>query len=186
MRPGCAFSFRHSAGPLLAAVALSTAGCSGLSLPTLLPGGGDDVEVAEIRHYGQCATGGEAAAVALLADEATLRDWQSARGIDLIAAPPGGLLPPGPFAVVEHGTRSSAGYGLVVSRRAYQEGRELRLTASFLSPKAGAAPAEAPTSPCVLVKLPPGNYDRLSVVDPAGKRRAQFLPPVPAAPATAP
>lgn len=185
MHSACAFNFRHLAGPLLAVAALSTVGCS-LSLPTLLPAGGDDVEVAEIRHYGQCATSGEAAVATLLADEAALRDWQSARGIDLIAAAPGGLLPPGPFAVVEHGARSSAGYGLVISRRAYQEGRELRLTASFLSPRAGAVAAEVVTSPCVLVKLPPGNYNRLSVVDPAGKRRAQFLPPVPAAPAPAP
>lgn len=184
MPPFAAPRSRLLASLPLAAAVLLTAACGSLSLPGMprLPSGGDDVDVSEIRRLGYCAAAGEAAAVTLLADEAALDSWQQARGIDLIAAPPGGLLPPGPFAVVEHGTRATAGYGLAVSRRAYQEGRELRLTASFLSPKAGAATGYALSSPCVLVKLPPGNYDRVSVVDPAGGRRAQSPLPATAAP----
>ncbi len=183
MSAGFAAHFHRFAAPLAAAAVVLTAGCSSLSIPGLnrLPGSDDDVEVSEIRRFGNCATNGELPLVTLLADEAALRRWQSARGIDLIAAP-GGVLPPGPFAVVEHGARAQGGYGLVISRRAYQQGRALRLTASFLSPKTGDAHSQAATSPCVLVKLPQGNYDRISVIDPSGKRIAQYLPPVPRAP----
>ncbi len=194
MGPGSASRFRQLAAPLAAAAVVLAAGCGSLSIPGLsrLPGGDDDVEVSEIRRYGNCVTNGEAAAVTLLADEAALQAWQTARGIDLIAAASGGLLPPGPFAVVEHGSRATGGYGLLISRRAYQDGHNLRLTASFLSPRivsgAGEVRGNIATSPCVLVQLPPGNYDRVSVVDPSGKRRAQYLPPVPgvAVPAPAP
>ncbi|MDP3295799.1 MAG: hypothetical protein Q8M37_13830 [Nevskia sp.] len=202
MGPGSASRFRQLAAPLAAAAVVLTAGCGSLSIPGLsrLPGGDDDVEVSEIRRFGNCVTNGEAAAVTLLANEAALQAWQTARGIDLIAAASGGLLPPGPFAVVEHGSRATGGYGLLISRRAYQDGHNLRLTASFLSPPrigpgadsgAGEVRRNIATSPCVLVQLPPGNYDRVSVVDPSGKRRAQYLPPVPgvavpAAPAPAP
>lgn len=163
------------------------AGCADLSIPGLnrLPGGDDNVEVSEIRRLVSCGASGDAAVVTLLADEAALSSWQSVRGINLITAP-GGALPPGPFAIVEHGARATGGYGLLISRLAYQHGHELRLTASFLSPKTGEVRNDGPTSPCVLVKLPSGNYDRVSVVDPSGKRRAQYLPPVPGAPVAAP
>lgn len=162
LRPG------HAAGLLLASAALLVAGCAGLNLfPT------EPVEVDEIRRLAQCGAVGDATAVTLLDDEAALRDWQAARGVDLIGAAPGGLLPPGPFAVVDHGSRATGGYGLAISRRAERDGRRLLLTASFFSPGAGDAPLPVASSPCVLVRLPPGLYDTVSVVDPAGKRRAQ-------------
>lgn len=183
MGPGFASRFRLLAAPLAASAVMLTAGCSSLTIPGLnrLPGADDDVEVSEIRRVASCAGQGDAAAITLLADEAAVRGWQSARGIDLIAAAPGSALPPGPFAVVEHGVRNTGGYGLLVSRHAYQDGRNLRLTASFLSPRTGEVRSEALSNPCVLVKLPAGNYDRVSLVDPSGKRRAQYLPPVPGA-----
>ncbi|WP_428381823.1 protease complex subunit PrcB family protein [Nevskia ramosa] len=186
MRPGFASRFHHLAAPLAAVAAVLMAGCAGVSIPGLnrLPGGDDNAEVSEIRRLVSCGATSDAAVVTLLADEAALSIWQAARGINLIAAP-GAALPPGPFAVVEHGARATGGYGLLISRLAYQHGRELRLTASFLSPKTGEVRSDGPTSPCVLVKLPSGNYDRVSVVDPSGKRRAQYLPPVPGAPAAA-
>lgn len=188
MRPGFASRFHHLAAPLAAVAAVLMAGCASLSIPGLdrVPGGDDNVEVSEIRRLVSCGGSGDAAVVTLLADEAALGRWQAARGIDLIAAAPGGALPPGPFAVVEHGARATGGYGLLISRRAYQQGHELRLTTSFLSPKTGEVRSDGPTSPCVLVKLPAGNYDRVSVIDPSGKRRAQYLPPVPGAPAAVP
>lgn len=183
MGPGFASRFRLLAAPLAAAAVMLMAGCSSLPIPGLnrLPGADDDVEVSEIRRLASCAGQGDAAAITLLADEAAVRGWQSTRGVDLIAAPPGGALPPGPFAVVEHGLRNTGGYGLLISSRAYQDGRNLRLTASFLSPHTGEVRSEALSNPCVLVKLPAGNYDRVSLVDPSGKRRAQYLPPVPGA-----
>lgn len=182
MRPGFASRFHHLAAPLAAVAAVWMAGCASLSIPGLdrVPGGDDNVEVSEIRRLVSCGGSGDAAVVTLLADEPALSRWQTARGINLIAAP-GAALPAGPFAVVEHGARTTGGYGLLISRRAYQQGHELRLTTSFLSPKTGEVRSDGPTSPCVLVKLPAGNYDRVSVVDPSGKRRAQYLPPVPGA-----
>ena len=66
-----------------------------------------------------------------------------------------------------------------------QEGRSLRITASFLSPKPGDAAGYALSSPCVLVKLPPGNYDQLGLVDPSGTVRARYLPPLKPVPAPA-
>ncbi|WP_293387609.1 protease complex subunit PrcB family protein [Nevskia sp.] len=187
MSPGFASRFHHLAAPLAAVAAVLMAGCASLPIPGLdrLPGADDNVEVSEIRRLVSCGGSGDAAVVTLLADEAALSSWQSARGIDLIAAAPGGALPSGPFAVVEHGARATGGYGLLISRRAYQQGHDLRLTTSFLSPKTGEVRSDGPTSPCVLVKLPLGNYDRVSVIDPSGKRRARYLPPVPGAPAVA-
>lgn len=130
---------------------------------------GTEIEVSEIRRLPFCAAAADTAAVTLIADAAALRDWQQARGIDLIGS---AALPAGPFAVVDHGTRATGGYGLAVSRRATLREGVLRLTASFLSPKADELRAYALTSPCVLVKLPAGDYHGIEVVDPSGRRRA--------------
>ena len=86
----------------------------------------DATEVREIRRLPDCGKAGGPAAVEPLADEAALRAWQDGRGIDLIG---NAVLPPGPYAVVDHGARDGSGYGLAVSRRAVQLGQTLRLTA---------------------------------------------------------
>ena len=129
----------------------------------------DRVEVSEIRRQTFCGASNDAAAVELIADAAALRGWQQARGVNLIGDAP---LPAGQFAVVDHGSRATGGYGLAVSRRAVLRGRRLVITASFLSPKADEMRGYALTSPCVLVKLPAGDYERVEIVDPAGLRRA--------------
>lgn len=148
------------------------AACGTVPGAALLPGAlsaADEVEVSEIRRLPQCAAASDAVAVELIADADALRDWQQARGVDLIGA---AALPAGPFAVIDHGNRTRDGNGLAVSRRAVQRGQTLKLTASFLSPKPDEPGSDAPSSPCVLVKLPAGRYDRIEVVDPAGRRRA--------------
>ncbi|MDH4459250.1 MAG: protease complex subunit PrcB family protein [Nevskia sp.] len=147
------------------------AACSGVPGTARVPfdAAGDEVEVREIRQLSACAAAGTDAAVHLLADEQALRDWQQARGIDLIGP---GALPPGPFAVVDHGARPTAGYGLAVSRRAKVGYATLTLVASFLGPKTDNTSSGAPTSPCVLVALPAGAYRRIVVIDPSGRRRA--------------
>lgn len=150
------------------------AACSGVPGTARVPfdAAGDEVEVREIRQLSACAATGTDAAVHLLADEQALRDWQQARGIDLIGP---GALPPGPFAVVDHGARLTAGYGLAVSRRARAGDATLTMVASFLSPKADDTRSDTPTSPCVLVALPAGAYRRIVVIEPSGRRRAMTV-----------
>lgn len=128
-----------------------------------------EAEVYEIRRASICNGSGSDAAVELLQDAAAVKAWQDARGIDLIGSKP---LPAGPFAVVDHGTRTTGGYGLAVSRRGRLREGALKLTASFLSPKPDEIRPYALTSPCVLVKLPAGSYSSVEVVDPSGRRRA--------------
>ncbi len=172
-----------SALAVSAGLVLLLTACGSLpqSVPALvIPGSGSDVEVAEIRRLAFCASASNDAAVTLLADSTAVRDWQTARGVDLIAVGP---LPAGPFAVVEHGARTTGGYSVAVTRRAYLSGGVLKLTASFLAPKPDALRGYALTSPCVLVKLPPGDYARVEVRDPSGTRRA--ISPLPAAPTPA-
>lgn len=136
----------------------------------------DATEVREIRRLPDCGKAGGPAAVEPLADEAALRAWQDGRGIDLIG---NAVLPPGPYAVVDHGARDGSGYGLAVSRRAVQLGQTLRLTASFLAPKAGAAAAGTASSPCVLVVLPPNAHGRIELLDSSGGLRALSDGPLP-------
>lgn len=136
-------------------------------------------EVSEIRRLLQCAAASDAVAVTVLTDAEALRAWQQGRGVDLIGNAP---LPEGPFAVVDHGSRATGGYGIAVSRPALQRGAVLSITASFLSPKTDETRGYALTSPCVLVKLPVGNYDRVEIVDPAGRRRAISALATPAPP----
>lgn len=143
-------------------------GCGVASLPAAF-GGGEEVDVRELRRLDDCGRDDIEPAVRVLADDSALRDWQAARGIDLIGEAP---LLPGPYAVIDHGARPGGGYGLVVSRRAVEAGLTLRLTASFLMPKADSAASGLPTRPCVLVQVPPGEYTRIEVADPSGRRRA--------------
>ena len=169
--------------PIPPVVLASLLGCVWLAACGVLPSSrrsaAEQVDVSEIRRQSNCAASADTAAVTLIADAAALRDWQQARGVDLIGNAP---LPAGPFAVVDHGSRATGGYGVLVSRRAVLRGRMLTLTASFLSPKPDEMRAQALTSPCVLVKLPAGHYDSVEIVDPAGLRRAvtaAAAPPTP-------
>jgi len=174
--------------PIIPFAVASLLGCAWLAacsavpasvLPSRTPRISIAFEVSEIRRLLQCAAASDNAAVTLIADAAALRDWQQARGVDLIGNAP---LPAGPFAVVDHGSRATGGYGIAVSRPAVQRGAVLSITASFLSPKSDETRGYALTSPCVLVKLPVGNYDRVEIVDPSGKRRAVSALPTPAPP----
>lgn len=165
-------TIRHCAAALGIAV---VSGCGVTPVPDLIAGQ-DAILVREIRRLPDCGTAGAEAAVTQLPDEAALRGWQAARGVDLIGS---ALLPQGPYALVEHGARDGGGHGLAVSRRAVRVGRTLRITASFLAPKAGAAPAGAPARPCVLVQLPGTDFERIELLDSLGKLRALSDGPLP-------
>lgn len=152
------------------------AACAGTSLPPIVvrdsADRGNDIEVHEVRRLLDCGRTDGPAAIEWIADETALRSWQAARGVELIGSS-AAELPAGPYAVVDHGARTTGGYGFAVSRQARVViGRTLRLTASFLAPKPGAEPASAPISPCALMQLPAGRYERVELVDPSGRRQA--------------
>ncbi len=143
-------------------------------------GSNGTVEVSEIRRASVCNSTSGAAAVTLLGDRDALKTWQQTHHVDLIGDAP---LPSGPYALVEHGARSTGGYAVVVSRKAWVSEGVLYLNASFLAPIGDTLRAEMLTSPCALIALPAGNYAVVELRDPQGRRRASSNAPPLATPA---
>jgi len=137
------------------------------------------LEVREVARSGYCNTPGDAPRVQLLAGAQAVMDWQRARGTALAAAE---QLAPATYAVVEHGARSTGGYGITVTRGEVR-GELAVLQVTFVAPAPGAMTTQALSAPCVLVQLPPGSYAGVEVRDAAGALRAtgNFTSP-PAAP----
>ncbi|HUP91125.1 MAG TPA: protease complex subunit PrcB family protein [Solimonas sp.] len=127
------------------------------------------VSVSEVRRAIICGTSGPEAQVTLFPDAAAVQAWELGRGLQMSAGTP---LPATPFVLVEMGERSSAGYGLAVSRTAGRRGEDLILRATFLSPAPGRMTAQMITSPCVLVSIPQANYRAVEVIDQGGTLRA--------------
>jgi hypothetical protein len=134
------------------------AGCAALA-----PGA--TLEVREAGRSPYCNTPGEAARAALLPGAAAVLAWQAARGITLVDV---GSLAAGPYALVEMGLRSTGGYDLTVSPEATLRGDELVLQAAFSGPAPGSMVTQALSSPCVLLRLPPGDYAAVEVRDASG------------------
>ncbi len=152
-----------AAGP-----ALALAGCALFS-----PG---QIAVREVASSVYCNTPGREARVELLADAAAVTAWQEGRGIEL--ADPESL-GEGPYALVEMGLRSTGGYSLTVSEDAALRDDRVVLEAEFLVPNPGSLRTQALSSPCVLVRLPPGRYADVAVRDSSGAVRAQASQPPP-------
>jgi hypothetical protein len=138
--------------------ALALAGCAAL-------GSGAPLEVREAGASPYCNTPDEAPRAALLPDVAAVLEWQSARGITLADA---GSLAAGPYALVEMGLRSTGGYEVAVSPRATLRGDAVVLQAAFTAPAPGSLRTQALSSPCALVRLPPGTYATVEVRDASG------------------
>lgn len=131
------------------------------------------VDVSELRRALVCNSESSSAQVTLLPDLAAARAFESARGITLLGDEP---LPPGPYALVEHGSRNSGGYGVAVSRTAGRRGDVLILKATFIAPAPNRMVAQMLTSPCVLVGLPAAQYGAVELIDQSGKLRASTEP----------
>jgi hypothetical protein len=127
------------------------------------------LEVREVGRSLYCNTEAADTAAYLFADAAAVQAWQASRGLNLVAA---GALADAPHALVEMGQRPTGGYGLAVSRAAVLRGELLILSATFISPGPDRMVSQALTSPCVLVRLPPGRYSTVEVQDQAGAARA--------------
>lgn len=125
-----------------------------------------DIEVQEVARSLQCNTAGKESRVELFTSTAAVRAWAEPRGLRLPE-----VLAEAPHVVVELGQRNTTGYGLAISRSAVLRGGLLILKGTFISPAPGRVVAQALSSPCVLVQLPPGRYSAVEVQDPAGAVR---------------
>lgn len=131
-----------------------------------------NLQVTEVRRSQQCAAADGTTHIYLLPTLADVRSWESGRGIDLSGGPGAALNPEVPYALIDLGQRSSAGYALAVSRMAGRRKQVLTLKATFIEPKPDSMQAQVITSPCVLVSLPPQAWGEVEVIDQAGDLRA--------------
>ena len=130
------------------------------------------VEVRELARANDCGTQQEQSAVSLFADAAELERWQQSRGLHLIDT---GAMPAGPYALVEMGLHATAGYGLVISRKAGIRNDMLVLRSTYFFPAEGSAQAQVETSPCALMALPNGFYRAVVVMNQSGVVQASTL-----------
>lgn len=141
------------------------------------------VEVRELARLGVCNSHSRRPAVTLLADTDALLAWQQNRGVQLLD--PAAPSPGGPFAVAELGARSHGGATLVIGRQAQIYGSTLSLQASVIGGGAERGTDEL-TSPCVLVKLPAGDYRSVDLRDSGDRSLANSASPPPPVPDTRP
>lgn len=129
------------------------------------------ITVQEVARANICRTVGGESVVSVLPDLASLQSWAAGRGVELVTVT-GKPLPESPVAVVEFGQRPNSGYGLAVSRQAGMQGSDLVLKATFFEPTQGRWASDEPSSPCVVVTLPPREYSTVRLLDQTGKVRA--------------
>lgn len=129
------------------------------------------VLVEEVARAEVCGTAGGESEVTVFADLNTLQNWVAGRQITLNNVT-GKPLPATPYAVVEFGQRPNSGYGLAVSRQAGSRGSDLVLKATFFEPTQGRWASNEPSSPCVVVSLPPREYRSVRIIDQTGSVRA--------------
>ena len=153
--------------PMMVLLAVLAAGCG--FKPARILASYTNLEVQEVGRSLHCNTATADAAAQLLADATAVQAWQAERALNLITAD---ALTDAPYAVVEMGQRPTGGYGLATSRAAVLRGELLILVATFISPGPDSFVSQALTSPCVLVRLPPGRYSTIEVQDQSGAVRA--------------
>lgn len=127
--------------------------------------------VEEVARADVCGTAGGESVVTVLPSLGALQAWATGRQITLVSST-AKALPESAYAVVEFGQRPNSGYGLAVSRQAGTNGADLMLKATFFEPQPGRWANDAPSSPCVMVSLPPREYGKVRVLDQTGKVRA--------------
>ena len=154
-------------------LAVATGGCVSTSEITRWMQPEKQIEVGDVRRSQQCGTQDAAAHIRLLPDVAALKTWEQSREVTLSAGEP--ALPRGPFALVELGRRGTAGYGVAVSRHASRHGEVLTLKGTFIAPPPGRELAQVDSAPCVLVSLPPRDYQAIEIVDQTGEVRATSI-----------
>ncbi|MGH8457635.1 MAG: protease complex subunit PrcB family protein [Stenotrophobium sp.] len=148
-------------------------GCAAMTQVVQFFSGAQPAYVQEAGRAEDCGVQRPETTVLVLASADEVRKWQVSRGIALADDD---ALKPGPYALVELGSRPSGGYGLVISRDADVRKEVLVLKGTFFAPDAGQPAAQGASSPCVLVSLPSQPpYRGVSVVDQLGHLRATTL-----------
>lgn len=151
---------------------LALAGCGGVSVQfgdmQPLPGFDEllsaeaaiNVEVVSYRY--DCGTQGPETRVSLLPDKKSVETWEAERQFQLLQA--GQTLEEGSYAMIELGARETGGDGFAVSRAGGRKGNTalIKITGmTFSSQPQG----EGPASPCALVALPAGKWERIRLLD---------------------
>jgi hypothetical protein len=129
------------------------------------------VKVQEVARANVCGTAGGESVVTLLPSLASLQNWSTGRGVELIPLT-NKPLEEAPYAVIEFGQRPNSGYGLAISRQAALKGNALLLKATYFEPTQGRWSSAEPSSPCVVVLLPAGEYASVRLIDQSGEVRA--------------
>lgn len=117
-----------------------------------------------------CAESSPDSSVQMFASADAVRFWQQGSGVQLIGDQ---SMLSGTYVLVQMGQRQSSGYGLLIGPEAQVDNQRVRLHATFFAPDAGVATTtDALSSPCVLVRLPAGEWQGVDLYDQSGKRRA--------------
>ena len=129
------------------------------------------VTVQEVARSNDCATAGGESVVTLMPTLGSLQAWAAERKVELVLLTTQSLAE-ARYAVIEFGQRPNSGYGLAISRQAALRGDELLLRATFFEPTHGRWSSAEPSSPCVVVLLPAGEYGSVRLIDQSGEIRA--------------
>lgn len=129
------------------------------------------IAVEEVAGANVCHSATGESEITLMPGLGALNTWAAGRSIELVSAT-GKPLPQTQYAIVELGQREHGGYGLAVSRQAGVRSGALLLKATFFEPQPGRWANSEPSSPCVVVSLPPREYSDVKVIDQSGKVRA--------------
>ncbi|WP_028009599.1 protease complex subunit PrcB family protein [Solimonas flava] len=148
-------------------VALALSGCGtlgGLFGPDAI------IKVEEIGRATNCAATSADASVQMFPNADAVVAWQGGAGVTLIGTQ---AMLPGTYVLVGIGQRASDGYGLLIAPEAEVDNNIVRLRTTYFEPTADRQTEGTPTSPCVLVRLPQGDWRGVDVYDQNGRRRVQ-------------
>ncbi|NGY05357.1 protease complex subunit PrcB family protein [Solimonas terrae] len=156
---------------ILMVAALGLGGCSSLGN---LFGSDEVVKVSEVGRAMNCAAPTADTSLQMFASADAVRDWQRGNGLELIGDQ---AMLPGMYVLVELGQRTTGGYGIVIGPEAQVDDKRLGLLGTFFEPDVNAMASQVMNSPCVLIRLPAGNWQGVDLYDQSGKRRARTAAP---------
>lgn len=158
----------------LAAFAVSTLALGGCSMMNGLLGPDQVLKVDEVGRALDCAAPSADSTVQMFAGADAVLAWQQTSGIQLIGDQ---AMLPGTYVLVGLGQRPSGGYGLLIGPEAQVEDQRVQLRGTFFEPDAHTMDTTVINSPCVLVRLPAGDWQGVDIYDQSGKRRARTAAP---------
>lgn len=161
MSPNCSYYLRF---PLLVLLALGLTACA--QFRDILPWldnepEGPQLQILQRSDY--CGTPDERAGLHYFRTPERFGAWIKERDIREFRSGAASL---GPVIVVEMGRRPTAGYRLAVRQHASRiEDETLVLALYWLPPDPDAVNAQVVTAPCMVLRAPEGDYDRIVAQD---------------------